>query len=511
VLARATTYALQGVDAVAVTVEADIGSGLPAFTIVGLADTAVQEARERVRAAMLNTGLDFPLKRITVNLAPADLRKAGPGFDMALAAALLGASGQLPLDSLAGTVFCGELGLDGSARPVRGVLAVAGAAARDGMARLVVPRGNAGEAALVESIELTAVTNLAELVRFLAQGERPDFEAVDPNTLLDGGRVHGSDLCEVRGHRLAKRALEVAAAGSHNLLMVGPPGAGKSMLAKRMPTILPVPSLGEALETTRIHSVAGLLGDRPLIAERVFRAPHHSISSAGLIGGGPGPAPGEASLAHNGILFLDELAEFARPALEGLRQPLEEGSVRVTRAQRSALFPARFMLVAATNPCPCGHDGDKRRECTCLPGALARYRSKLSGPLLDRIDIVLRLDRPSREQLEADKQPLGSSPIRERVLDARSRQAGRSEQSAVNSEIQSRSLVHVCRPTVDAREALLSAVEHISLSVRGHDRALRVARTIADLEGADRVERPHVIEALTYRDFTGQGRSVVTA
>src|SRR5947208_5090328 len=397
-LACATTFALFGVDAVEVTVEADIHPGLPAFTIVGLPDAAVQESRERVRASLLNSQFDFPLRRITVNLAPADLRKAGPGFDLALAASILAASGQVQSDVLARYTISGELGLDGSIRPVRGTLAIADASSRAGFAGLIVPRDNVAEASLVSGLDVVGVAAVSELAAFLSGSWRPEVVPVDPAAALAGEPDGEHDLAQVRGHFALKRALEVAAAGGHNLLVYGPPGSGKSMAARRLPTILPPMTLPEALEVTRIHSVAGTLGNGSLLSGRPFRAPHHSISSAGLIGGGSPPAPGEASLAQHGVLFLDELAEFRRDALEALRQPLEDGAITLTRAQRTVRFPARFMLVAATNPCPCGRRGDPRRVCECPPGAVQRYASRLSGPLMDRIDLVLRVESPPRAQ-----------------------------------------------------------------------------------------------------------------
>jgi magnesium chelatase family protein len=488
VLARALTFSLLGVDGVPVTVEADIHTGLPAFTIVGLPDAAVQESRERVRVALVNSGFEFPLRRITVNLAPADLRKAGPAFDLALAAALLAASGQVEGARLAQCALCGELGLDGSVRRVRGAIVMAQAARAAGCSALVVPGASAAEAALVNGIEVIPVESLVELARFLAGQAAPTAASVDTAALLAEPARTNDDFAEVRGHRAVKRALEVAAAGGHNVLMVGPPGSGKSMVARRLPSILPPLTLEEALEVTRVHSVAGVLGQEPLARSRPFRAPHHSVSAPGLVGGGSPPAPGEASLAQHGILFLDELSEFSRASLEALRQPLEEGCIWITRAQRTVAFPARFLLVGASNPCPCGNLGDSRRECSCSGGLLARHAAKLSGALLDRMDIVLRVDQPRREELAASSAPEPSAAIRARGIAARRRQ-----------HVSAGQLGRLAALDGAARRALSDAHEHAALTMRGHDRVVRVARTLADLEGSERVHRRHVAEAVAYR------------
>jgi magnesium chelatase family protein len=502
VLARVVTFALVGVDALAVTVEADIHPGLPSFTIVGLPDPAVQESRERVRAALLNSGFEFPLKRITVNLAPADMRKAGPGFDLALATALLIASGQVPGDALAGYGVSGELGLDGSVRKVRGALAMADACKRIAARGLLVPASCVGEASLLGGIDVVAADSLRSLAAFLAEGERPPAAPVDTASLLAGALADGLDLAQIKGHHALKRALEIAAAGGHNLLMIGPPGSGKSMAARRIPSILPSLGVTEALEVTRVHSAAGLLGPEPIVARRPFRAPHHTISSAGLVGGGNPPRPGEATLAHNGVLFLDELAEFPRSALEALRQPIEEGGIRITRAQQSVSFPARFMLVAATNPCPCGYLGDARRQCGCPHSALRRYSTKLSGPLVDRIDMIVEVSAPSREELIADAGPPQSPAVRSRVMAARSRQHRRLAASAArsNGELSPAELRLLCPLEPSARRALYAAHERLALSVRGHDRVLRVARTIADLDGREVIARADVAQAVAYRE-----------
>jgi magnesium chelatase family protein len=502
VLARVVTFALVGVDALPVTVEADIHPGLPSFTIVGLPDAAVQEARERVRAALVNSGFEFPLKRITVNLAPADMRKAGPGFDLALATALLIASGQVPGDELAGYGVSGELGLDGRVRKVRGALAMADAGKRLHSRGLFVPAACAGEASLLGGIDVVAVDSLPSLAAFLTGGERRPAVSLDAAALLAVEPQDDLDLSQIKGHHALKRALEVAAAGGHNLLMIGPPGSGKSMAARRIPSILPPLGVSEALEVTRVHSAAGLLGHEPIVARRPFRAPHHTISSAGLVGGGSPPRPGEATLAHNGVLFLDELAEFSRPALEALRQPIEEGAIRITRSQRTVTFPSRFMLVAATNPCPCGHLGDTRRQCACPTAALRRYSTKLSGPLLDRIDMIVDVSSPSREELIAQAGPPESAAVRSRVTEARARQRRRLTGSAArcNGELSPAEVRLLCPLEPSARKALYAAHERLALSVRGHDRMLRVARTLADLDGRDVIARADVAQAVAYRE-----------
>jgi magnesium chelatase family protein len=494
-LARVTTFTIDGLEPRRVTVEVDVRAGLPHFTIVGLGDRAVREARERVKGAILNSGFEFPLKRVTVNLAPASLRKAGPGFDLAIACAILAAVGQLPADALERYAVFGELGLGGEIRPCRGALAVAEGTARAGLSGLVLPRERMLEATLVEGLEVLGAASLPQVAEILRGNERPPPEPDDSVVALP---VRHLDLADVRGHATVIEALTIAAAGGHNLLLSGQPGVGKTMIARRLPSILPPLTRAEALEVTRIHSVAGLHHGAGLVAERPFRAPHHLISASGLVGGGPVPVPGEASLAHNGVLFLDELAEFPRPALEALRQPLEDGRVAIVRGQRNAIFPTRFMLVAATNPCPCGHAPSRR--CRCTEGDLARHARRLSGPLLDRIDLLVHVQRPEAERLAGDA-TASSATERERVVAARERQAARLEGTGAvcNGQMDARVLRRCVRLAAGAEGPLLDAYRRGELSARGRDRTLRVARTIADLAASEEVLREHVVGALGYR------------
>ncbi len=506
VLAKVFSAALHGVDAFSVEVEVDVATrGLPQFCMVGLPDASVKESRDRVRAALKNTGFIFPIRPVTINLAPADLKKEGSSFDLPIAVGLSACEGLIEPSVLEKHLIVGELSLDGRIKPVKGALSMAMLARSRGL-RLVVPAENASEAAVVKDAVVIAVTALPELIEYLAGRSRIDPFPPGISESLFSQNSYDEDFSEVNGQEHAKRALEVAAGGGHNAVMVGPPGAGKTMLSRRLPGILPPISFEEALETTRVHSVAGMIKNgQSLLPVRPFRAPHHTISDVALIGGGQYPRPGEVSLAHNGVLFLDELPEFKRNVLEVLRQPIEHGEVTISRAMASITYPASFMLVAAMNPCPCGYLGDEKHQCTCSPAKVGRYRAKVSGPLLDRIDIHIEVPAVPYKDLHGGAAGERSQDIRQRVIEARGRQLSRfhrdGEKIYANGQMKTRHIKKYCRLEEGAQKLLETAVQRLSLSARAYTRVLKLARTIADMDGAGDIRASHISEAIQYRSL----------
>ncbi|WP_373498177.1 YifB family Mg chelatase-like AAA ATPase [Desulfococcus sp.] len=508
-LSKVSSGAVIGIDAYVVEVEVDISAGLPSFTTVGLPEASVKESKERVKAAIQNSGYAFPDDRITINLAPADIKKEGTGLDLPIALGILAALGLIPKDVLADYMIMGELSLDGRVKPVRGALPAALTALRAGYRGIMVPRDNSREAAVVREISVLPVTHLAQVVDFYrGLAAIPPVEA-NLDEVFSESEHYGDDFSDVMGQEHVKRALEVAAAGAHNLMMIGPPGSGKTMLARRIPSILPPMTFDESIETTRIYSVVGgLEKDQALVVRRPFRSPHHTISDAGLIGGGRIPRPGEVSLAHNGVLFLDELPEFKKNVLEVLRQPLEDLSVTISRVNSSLTYPAAFMLISAMNPCPCGYQGDAAHECRCSPSQIDRYRSRISGPLLDRIDIHVEVPAVPYQELAAGTPAESSPAIRRRVSAARTLQTRRFSRANIhcNAQMGSRHIRKHCAIDKASADLLATAVSRLGLSARAYNRILKISRTIADLDGSETVRIDHLSEAIQYRSLDRRGR-----